>query len=75
MTTLPNGKPIDMDMLEAAHEATLNVEGGTWYAYDGSFWYPISLPSHGIFGLLSDTFQQYFQGYGAVSGADTFPAS
>ena len=60
------------------HEATLNVENGTWYAYDGSFWYPVSLPpklSHGIFALRADTFQQYFAEYGVVVGTDTFPGS
>lgn len=57
------------------HEATLNVESGTWFAYDGSFWYPVPLSSHGVFGLRADTFQQYFAGFGVVTGTDTYPAS
>jgi hypothetical protein len=57
------------------YEATLNVESGSWYAYDGSFWYPVPLSSQGVFALRADTFQQYFAGYGVVSGNDNFPAS
>lgn len=54
-------------------EAILDVEGGSWYAYDGSFWRPTPLGSQGIFALRADIFQQYYAGYGVVTGADTIP--
>jgi len=51
-------------------EATVNVEGGDWSAYDISYWRQTPLSSVGVFGLRADTFKQYFQGFGKV----TFPA-
>jgi hypothetical protein len=56
------------------YEATLNVAGGTWTAWDqpyygaGSGWWR-SIPmskGDGIFALRSDTFKDYFAGFGWV---------
>jgi hypothetical protein len=56
------------------YEATLNVEtGGDWDAYDISYWRQTPLSTRGVFGLRSDTFKPYFQGFGRItwpSGAD-----
>jgi hypothetical protein len=57
------------------YEATLNVNGGTWIAWDqpcyGSgtgWWRPISLATNdGIFALRSDTFKKCFAGFGWVT--------
>lgn len=55
------------------YEATLNIEGGTWAAWDqpyyggSGWWRPITLATtDGIFGLRSDTFKKYFAGFGWV---------
>ena len=49
------------------YEPTLNVDGGAWLAFDGSFWRSTSLPTNdGIFALRADTFQRYFAGFGGV---------
>jgi hypothetical protein len=49
------------------YEATLNVDGGAWLAFDGSFWRSTSLPANdGIFALRADTFKQYFARFGGV---------
>jgi len=49
------------------YESTLNVDGGTWVAYDGSFWRTINLATtDGIFALRVDTFKKYFAGFGVV---------
>lgn len=54
-------------------EATLNVEGGSWVAYDApyhfgpGFWRTIAMAtSDGIFALRVDTFKKYFAGFGFV---------
>jgi hypothetical protein len=51
-----------------AYEATLDVEGGSWTAYNGTFWDTVPLSSRGIFALRADTFKAYFAGFGSVSG-------
>lgn len=56
-----------------AYEATLNVEGGSWVAYNGSFWDSIALSNRGIFALRADTFKAYFAGFGLVQGAVAQP--
>jgi hypothetical protein len=49
-------------------EATLNIEGGgSWDAYDISYWRQTPLSTGGVFGLRADTFKQYFQGFGRVT--------
>jgi len=54
-------------------EATLNIAGGTWMAWDApyyggpGFWRPINMATpDGIFSLRADTFKKYFAGYGWV---------
>jgi hypothetical protein len=54
-------------------EATLNVDGGIWSAFDApyyagsGFWRPIPMSNNdGVFALRSDTFKSYFAGYGWV---------
>jgi len=56
-----------------AYEATLDVETGTWMAYDTTYWRAVPLAAHGIFALRADIFKQYFAGYGRVSGAGSVP--
>jgi hypothetical protein len=55
------------------YEATLNVTGGTWVAWDQPYysgpgwWRPVHMATpDGIFALRSDTFQKYFRGFGWV---------
>jgi len=55
------------------YEATLNVTGGTWIAWDAPYyggpgwWRPISMATNdGIFALRVDTFKKYFAGFGLV---------
>jgi calpain family cysteine protease len=48
-------------------EATLNVDSGSYVAYDGSFWRTINLTSNdGTFALEAPTFKKYFAGFGLV---------
>ena len=54
-------------------EATLNVDGGTWIAWDAPYqaghgaWRGLDLATpDGIFGLRVDTFKKYFEGFGLV---------
>jgi calpain family cysteine protease len=48
-------------------EATLNVDTGTYVAYDGSFWRSINLMNNdGTFALEAPTFKKYFAGFGLV---------
>jgi hypothetical protein len=54
-------------------EATLNVLGGEWVAWDAPYkkgpgwWRPIDLAApDGIFALRVDTFKQYYQGFGVA---------
>ncbi|MEI6651278.1 MAG: C2 family cysteine protease [Chlorobiaceae bacterium] len=56
-----------------SYEATLNVTGGTWTAWDqpyyggAGWWRPISMSTNdGIFALRADTFKDYFAGFGWV---------
>ena len=56
-----------------SYEATLNVVGGTWTAWDqpyyggSGWWRPISMSTNdGIFALRADTFKDYFAGFGWV---------
>lgn len=55
------------------YEAILNVDGGTWIAWDAPYyggkgwWRPINMATpDGIFALRADTFKQYFAGFGVV---------
>ena len=55
------------------YEATLNVTGGTWIAWDQpyysgpGFWRPIPMSTNdGVFALRADTFKAYFAGFGWV---------
>jgi len=57
-----------------SYEATLNVDGGTWTAWDQPYygglgwWRPIPMSTNdGIFSLRSDTFKAYFAGFGWVT--------
>jgi len=48
-------------------EATLNVDSGSYVAYDGSFWRTINLMDNdGTFALEAPTFKKYFAGFGLV---------
>jgi hypothetical protein len=48
-------------------EATLNVDSGSWVAYDGSFWRTVNLMNNdGTFALEAPTFKKYFAGFGFV---------
>ena len=48
-------------------EATLNVDSGSYVAYDGSFWRTINLMNNdGTFALEAPTFKKYFAGFGLV---------
>ena len=48
-------------------EATLNVDSGSYVAYDGSFWRTINLMNNdGTFALEAPTFKTYFAGFGVV---------
>lgn len=56
-----------------SYEATLNVNGGIWTAWDQPYyggkgwWRQIQMSSNdGIFALRSDTFKDYFAGFGWV---------
>lgn len=56
-----------------AHEATLNVLGGSWTAWDAPYyggpgeWRTINLPTtDGVFALRADTFKAAFAGFGVV---------
>lgn len=55
------------------YEATLNVLGGTWTAWDiphpggSGWWHPVTLPTvDGVFALRADTFKSHFAGFGFV---------
>jgi hypothetical protein len=48
------------------YEATLNVLSGTWSAWDINFWRDTTLSSAGVFAITSETFKQYYQGFGVV---------
>ena len=55
------------------YEAILNVDGGTWIAWDAPYyggagwWRPIPMATNdGIFALRGDTFKKYFAGFGVV---------
>jgi Calpain family cysteine protease len=55
------------------YEGTLNVDGGTWIAWDQphyagrGWWRPIAMSTNdGIFALRTDTFKSYFAGFGLV---------
>jgi hypothetical protein len=55
------------------YEAVLNVDGGTWAAWDAPYkggpgwWRPIAMATpDGIFALRADTFKKYFAGFGLV---------
>lgn len=54
-------------------EATLDIESGTWVAFDGSFWHSVPLSSKGVFALRSDIFKLYYAAYGWVSGSASIP--
>jgi len=46
-------------------EATLNIDSGSYVAYDGSFWRTINLMNNdGTFALEAPTFKKYFGGFG-----------
>lgn len=48
-------------------EATLNVDTGSWMAYDGSFWRNVNLMNNdGTFALEAATFKKYYAGFGLV---------
>jgi hypothetical protein len=58
-----------------SYEATLNVLGGVWMAYDPpargkpGFWRSINLGANdGIFALRLETFKSFFSGFGWVEG-------
>lgn len=55
------------------YEAILNVDGGTWIAWDAPYyggpgwWRPIPMATNdGVFALRVDTFKKYFAGFGLV---------
>lgn len=55
------------------YDATLNVDGGTWIAWDAPYyggpgwWRPINMATNdGIFALSTETFKKYFAGFGLV---------
>lgn len=55
------------------YEATLNVDGTTWVAFDAPYyggpgwWRPIAMPTvDGVFAIRADTFKSYFAGFGLV---------
>ena len=55
------------------YEATLNVLGGTWTAWDAShyggsgWWHPLTLPTvDGVFALRAATFKSHFAAFGGV---------
>jgi hypothetical protein len=55
-------------------EATMNIDGGNWTAWDIAYpggpgiWRTISMAtSDGIFALRTDTFKKYFAGFGVVT--------
>jgi hypothetical protein len=55
------------------YEAILNVDGGSWIAWDAPYyggpgwWRPIPMATNdGIFALRVDTFKKYFAGFGLV---------
>jgi hypothetical protein len=55
------------------YEATLNIAGGTWIAWDAPYyggpgwWRPVQMATvDGIFGLRADAFKKYFAGFGWV---------
>jgi hypothetical protein len=54
-------------------ESVMNVDGGTWTAWDAPYyggpgwWRPIPMATNdGIFALRADTFKKYFAGFGLV---------
>lgn len=48
-------------------EASINVDGGDWMAYDNSFWRTVPLADNdGTFALRADTFKKYYWGFGVV---------
>jgi calpain family cysteine protease len=48
-------------------EATIGTHGGSWVAYDGSFWRTINLADNdGTFSIDAATFKKYFDGFGVV---------
>ena len=48
-------------------EASLNVDSGSYVAYDGSFWRNINLMANdGTFALEAPTFKKYYAGFGFV---------
>ncbi len=47
------------------YEAITGVSGGSWVAYDGSFWRTIALATNdGTFALEVDVFKKYYAGFG-----------
>jgi len=57
-----------------SYEATLNVLGGTWTAWDAPYyggpgeWRTINLPTtDGVFAIAATTFKSYFAGFGMAT--------